>query len=217
MTSLDPTPYNPLDRKNLGRSVADAMLVSEPAPLRSLPKFRGAGIYAIYYTGDHPAYEEIAKRNRAGHFMLPLYVGKAVPAGARKGHFGEGVPPGYVLCNRLREHEDSIKLAEAHPSSTLKLDQFWCRFLVVEDIWIPLGESLLIAKFSPLWNKLLDGFGNHDPGNGRYQGLRPRWDVLHPGRHWADKCKPRPETAAAIQSELQAHLKLANLPPAPEA
>jgi hypothetical protein len=26
----------------------------------------------------------------------------------------------------------------------------------VDDIWIPLGESLLIEMFSPLWNKVLD-------------------------------------------------------------
>ncbi len=31
-------------------------------------------------------------------------------------------------------------------------------------------------------NKIIDGFGNHDPGKGRYNQLRSRWDKLHPGR-----------------------------------
>jgi len=207
---VNPPTYNPLDRKNLGRSVADALLQTEPIPLRGIARFRGAGIYALYYTGSHPAYGEIAKRNRDGFFLLPIYVGKAVPAGARKGHLGEGIDPGQVLVKRLQEHEESIRQAP-----TLDLDDFWCRFVVVEDIWIPLGESLLIAKYSPLWNKMLDGFGNHDPGAGRYQGLRPKWDVLHPGRSWADKCRARSETSTQIQTELQAHLRLSSLPPIP--
>ena len=36
-----------------------------------------------------------------------------------------------------------------------------------------LGESLLIAKFAPIWNKLIDGFGNHDPDKGRYGARVP--------------------------------------------
>ena len=46
------------------------------------------------------------------------------------------------------------------------------------------------------------GFGNHDPGSGRYKGLRPRWDVLHPGRAWADKCQPREETQEHIARDV---------------
>ncbi|WP_408004883.1 Eco29kI family restriction endonuclease [Radiobacillus kanasensis] len=29
-------------------------------------------------------------------------------------------------------------------------------------------ESYLIRKHIPLWNNLIKGFGNHDPGIGRY-------------------------------------------------
>ncbi|NBR59889.1 MAG: Eco29kI family restriction endonuclease, partial [Opitutaceae bacterium] len=70
----------------------------------------------------------------------------------------------------------------------------------------PLGESLLIARFSPVWNLLVDGFGNHDPGRGRYNGLVPKWDVLHPGRAWAKRCRPRTETASQITAEVSAWL-----------
>jgi hypothetical protein len=70
-----------------------------------------------------------------------------------------------------------------------------------------LGETLLIAKFKPLWNMSIEGFGNHDPGAGRYGGLRPLWDVLHPGRAWAEKCKMRPETAADLGKRAAEFLK----------
>jgi hypothetical protein len=100
---------------------------------------------------------------------------------------------GRWLFNRLKEHAESVSLVE-----NLNVADFYCRFLVVEDIWIPLGESLLIAKFTPVWNRMIDGFGNHDPGAGRYAGMRPRWDVLHPGRGWAFKCAERPESAELI-------------------
>lgn len=44
-------PYNPLDKKNLGASVAEALLERTVHPLGKLEVFVGAGIYAIYYTG----------------------------------------------------------------------------------------------------------------------------------------------------------------------
>ncbi|WP_168795968.1 Eco29kI family restriction endonuclease [Paraburkholderia aromaticivorans] len=181
-------PFNPLDKKNLGASVAEAMLEQKPQPLGGLKQFFGVGIYAIYYTGDFAPYAPLAVRNRDGLFQAPIYVGKAVPKGARKGG-GVGEVRSRALYDRLREHAESVELA-----SNLDINDFYCRFLVVDDIWIPLGESLLIAKFAPLWNASIDGFGNHDPGSGRYNGLRPRWDVLHPGRAWAEKCRAREET-----------------------
>lgn len=62
-------------------------------------------------------------------------------------------------------------------------------------VWIPLGKSLLIRMFNPVWNKLIDGFGNHDPGKGRYNQQRSPWDVLHSGRSWAEKLQPNPKSA----------------------
>jgi len=122
--------------------------------------------------------------NKNGKFKCPIYVGKAVPAGARKGGFGLDAPQGSVLYRRLCEHAESIKQAP-----NLKLKDFHCRYLIVDDIWIPLGESLLIETSAPLWNKVLDGFGIHDPGKGRYKQKKSHWDVLHPGRSWANKLK----------------------------
>lgn len=199
-------PFNPLDKKHLGESVGQAMLRQPIKPLGGLPTFEGAGIYAIYYSGDFDAYKALSKLNQDGQFMAPIYVGKAVPAGARKG--GDlNAKPGKVLLKRLSEHAKSIEEVE-----NLNIDDFHCRYLIVDDIWIPLGESLLIARFNPVWNKLIDGFGNHNPGKGRHAGLRPRWDVLHPGRSWANNCAPRQETINQIREEAKEYIR-SNPPP----
>jgi len=193
-------PFNPLDKRHLGESVAQAMLRQKPTPMARIERFPGAGIYAIYYCGDFLAYEAIAQSNREGRFLAPIYVGKAVPKGARTG--GDlDLDPGSVLYNRLAQHRKSLEEAR-----NLAIEDFFCRFLSVDDIWIPLGESLLIAQSAPLWNKLIDGFGNHDPGKGRHAGLRPRWDTLHPGRPWAKRCRPRDESAEAIIREVREFL-----------
>ena len=168
MTAGKIVPFNPLDKRHLGESVGQAMLRQPVMPLAELASFEGAGIYAVYYRGDFPAYEAIAKKNREQNFIAPIYIGKAVPKGARKG--GDlDASPGTVLFSRLVQHKRSIEEA-----NNLDIVDFHCRYLVVDDIWIPLGESLLIAKFNPLWNKLIDGFGNHDPDKGRHAGLKPR-------------------------------------------
>lgn len=207
---MDYEPYNPLDERNLGASVAEALLERDPIQMGNLTRFPGAGIYVIYYTGNFPAYAAMAARNRDGQFEWPIYVGKAVSSGARKGQITTGGKVECKLYDRLQEHSESIRLAQ-----NLHVGDFYCRALVVKDIWIPLGESLLINKFAPVWNQLLDGFGNHDPGAGRYGGMMTRWDVLHPGRAWAPKCKPRPETAAQLAGEVAAFLASSSIPKHP--
>ena len=157
-------PYNPLDKRNLGASVAATMLA---APIHSLPPepFIGAGVYAIYYRGDFAPYRRLAELNRDS-YKVPIYVGKAVPAGARKGGLGMNVDHGLALYNS----------------------------------WIPLAESMLIEEYKPLWNRCIDGFGNHDPGKGRYQQQKSPWDCIHQGREWADKLKPN---ATSIEDLLE--------------
>lgn len=195
-----PSIYNPLDKRNLGESVAEALLNS---PIHKLPPdtFVGAGVYAIYYTGELPVYQKLAEINRDGRFECPIYVGKAVPAGARKGGMGSDVAHGKVLSSRLGQHAESIKATE-----NLSIDDFYCRYLVVDDIWIPLAESMLIERFQPVWNCVLDGFGNHDPGKGRYAGMKPQWDCMHPGRIWADKLQPCVNAKEELQEKVIQYL-----------
>ena len=188
-----------MDKANLAASVAEALLARPVKPLKDLHAFNGAGIYAIYYTGSFASYAAISERNRNHLFQWPIYVGKAVPAGARKAL--SNPLAGKWLHGRLRAHSESIQAAK-----NLEIDCFFCRYLILDDIWIPLGESLLIGIFSPIWNRSIDGFGNHDPGGGRYQGLRP-------GRGWAEKCKARVENAETIATEIETRL-LATTPPA---
>ena len=128
-------PYNPLDKMHLGESIRDALLKQPVHPLQ-LEKFQGAGVYAIYYVGPFLLYESVAKRNVNGKFEAPIYVGEAVPAGYMKGGLDlSPVPkPTNKLYERLRDHAKSIREAE-----NLELTDFYCRYLVVDDIWIPLG------------------------------------------------------------------------------
>lgn len=196
------SPFNPLDRLNLAASVGEALLERKPVPLGAIGDVIGAGVYVIYYDGDFASYDPISVANQNGKWLAPLYVGKAIPKGGRKGGLAHDAKPGKDLKKRLKEHADSIQDAK-----NLDLDHFWCRFLVVEDIWIPLGENLMISRFAPIWNTTIDGFGNHTPGAGRFNQKRSRWDVLHPGRTWAAKCKPRPESATVIKNEVEEHLR----------
>jgi Eco29kI restriction endonuclease. len=59
----------------------------------------------------------------------------------------------------------------------------------VESNLIGTVEAGLIRYYTPIWNTLVDGFGNHDPGKGRYNQAKSDWDVLHAGRPWADRLK----------------------------
>ena len=138
MTNRPNEVYNPLAKRNLGANVADALL---GRPVVALPPepFLGAGVYALYYTGCFEPYHQIAHANRDGRHVMPVYIGKAVPPGARKGGLGLDANPGNALFKRLNDHATSIGQA-----ANLDLGDFCCRYLVVDDIWIPLGESLLI-------------------------------------------------------------------------
>jgi hypothetical protein len=173
--------FNPLDKDNLGKSVSSAILSQPFHALKDLKEFVGAGIYVIYYKGNFPLYAPIANAN-SNDLCWPIYAGKAVPQGARKGNLVLDSLSGKDLFKRLNDHRKSIESA-----NNLNINDFYCRFLIVDDIWIPLGESVLIQQTKPLWNNIIDGFGNHDPGSGRGKQLRSPWDMLHPGREWAKK------------------------------
>ncbi|MFO8056367.1 MAG: Eco29kI family restriction endonuclease [bacterium] len=168
--------YDPLDYDNLARSVVNALLEREPEPLSSISSFEGSGVYALYYNGDFKAYSLIS----GSSFKTPIYVGKAIPTGGRKGR-KEVLPlHGNELFNRLQQHVRSIEQAE-----NITIESFYCRYLVVLPVWINLAEQFLVNHFKPLWNMVLEGFGNHDPGKGRKGMKKPKWDIVHPGRPWA--------------------------------
>lgn len=195
-------PYNPLDKLNLGQSVAQALLGVRPLRLDQTEQLRGAGVYAIYYTGDFPAYDPIAKMNHGGSFAQPIYVGKAIPKGGRKGRLSEGSAVGAALRDRLRQHAASVKDAV-----NLKIEDFHYRSLVVDDIWIPLGETMLIERFLPIWNLVIDGFGNKAPGRGRHGQVKSAWDTLHTGRKVMATLPDNPLGPNVFAAKLEAFFK----------
>ncbi len=201
MKPLGEKVFNPLDKTHLAESVRDHLL---KRPVVQLPpkRFMGAGIYAIYYMGEFPAYQRIARTAPDDEKTSPIYVGKAVPPGSRKGGYGLDADPEEVLYRRLSEHASSVGQAR-----NLKLTDFRCRYLLVDDIWIPLGESLLIETFRPVWNMLVDGFGHHDQGKSRRGQMKSAWDTLHPGRPWAEMVeRPNNKSAEDISRGVVAYL-----------
>lgn len=193
-------PYNPLDKINLGRSVAEALLLRPVAPLSQTADLMGAGVYAIYYTGEFEPYRPVTEKNRGEAFAKPIYVGKAVPKGARKGGLSFDATKGRPLRDRLRQHAGSINEAR-----NIDVNDFYFRSLVVDDIWIPLGENMMIEEFKPIWNLVIDGFGNKTPGRRRETQYRSAWDVLHPGRRFAERLAESGITPDAIVARLEAY------------
>lgn len=190
--------FDPLNRVNLGRSLETALLTRPFTALTGVPPFWGSGIYAIYFRGPgmHPIYGRLANS------PSPVYVGRAVPKGARKGLVeAEESRRSKALWSRLDEHRESIEQVR-----NLDVEHFRCRWLVADMLFVPMAERLMIQTYRPLWNVLIDGFGNHDPGSGRYNQERAPWDTLHEGRYWAPRLETPPYTAADLLTRVAVHL-----------
>jgi hypothetical protein len=195
--------YNPLDYENLTKSCVEELMRREPVRLPLKKKVTGAGIYALFYDGDLPVYQSLCSPEA----LHPIYVGKAVPSGARKGLPSQ--TKGSPLYNRLKQHTRSIE------ATNLEIEHFICRYLIVTPLWITMAERFLLEHYKPAWNVILDGFGNHDPGKGRYEGEITWWDALHPGRSWAAKLQ-QTRDAEMAQQRLREYLegrRPAEMPP----
>jgi hypothetical protein len=194
--SLRPVPFNPLTKEALARSVEYELLAQTSQPLEQVPRFLGPGIYVIYYVGPHPLYQAISGTDK------PIYVGKAVPAGARKA-LTDDTKVGTPLWNRIDEHRESVTYA-----ADLEPLDFRVRYLVADELFIPLAETLMIRTLHPVWNQVVDGFGNHDPGRGRYDSKLPDWDTLHPGRPWAARIRTPGRLRSELEARVRAHFEL---------
>ncbi|MBM9520601.1 Eco29kI family restriction endonuclease [Desulforhopalus vacuolatus] len=183
--------------------IKDTIRFFNGTPVHTLPppeKFYGTGVYAIYYIGKFPQYKKIYEQNRMS-FNHPVYIGKAVPTGWRQARsihaIGEKT---FELHTRLKEHSTSISHA-----SNIENKDFRCRFMILENdasSMIGTVEAALIRFYTPLWNSSIDGFGNHDPGKGRYNQAKSDWDVLHPGRPWAEKCQGVHSTGVSVKENI---------------
>ena len=195
--------YNNTDFSEL---IMDAVSFFNGTPVHPLPppaKFRGTGVYALYYIGRVGTYSRYGELNRTayGH---PIYVGKAVPDGWRQARVTD-TNNSTKLQSRLSEHSRSI----AKVSDTLKPEDFMCRFAILEgpaSDMIGTIEAALIKLHKPLWNSSLDGFGNHTPGSGRFKQAKSDWDVAHAGRAFADKCEGIPKELEKVLNNIKLHL-----------
>jgi hypothetical protein len=186
--------FDPANPNVVGRLVGITMIAQPRKTLVDIERFYGSGVYAIYYKGDFSAYQAISKREH------PIYVGKADPANPAS---KTAVEQGDRLSNRLNDHRKNI----AKATSTLRLEDFEYRALVVQSGWQEAAETYLIHLFKPIWNSEIGicyGFGKHGDDPGTRANLRSPWDTLHPGRDWAHRdpnmkdAKPQAEIAEEI-------------------
>jgi hypothetical protein len=127
-----------------------------------------------------------------------------------------GIVNGYAgtdrLANRLNDHRKNI----AKATTTLNLEDFEYRAIVVQTGWQTSAEDYLIHLFKPIWNNEVGisyGFGKHGDDPGTRANLRSPWDTLHPGRDWAHRDPKMKDARPAerIIEDIKQHL--AKYPP----
>lgn len=197
--------------KNLDSLLTPVVDAFDKSPLVAFPppSFRGTGIYGLYYFGDYGLYQPLVSAAKNGR-LIPIYVGKAVPAGARQAKNISSEAESSALYSRLRDHYRSVSKID-----NLKAGDFKCKFLVLvgssEDM-TPAAEAAVIRKYNPLWNSVIDGFGNHTPGKRRFDQQLSGWDTLHVGRTWAKELRGGYRlTPSQLVEKVNQHLVQLNL------
>lgn len=197
--------FDPANPDTVGRLVVIALLAQDRVPLAEISPTYGSGVYAIYYIGDHSAYDEISRTE------TPIYVGKADPDDPSAASPREQGPR---LFGRLAEHRESIKEVEAYAKANdieerLRVADFECRRLVCATNAQLVAESHLIGYFKPAWNresKICFGIGKHGDAATTRRNKKSPWDVLHPGRSLAmDSPVREGMTPETVRAALAAH------------
>ena len=195
-------PFTPPEDRRVVDAMTEELL---QCPVESICDMVGIvdtpGIYAIYYIGDYPAYEPLLKWNEGGAFAWPIYVGKACGP-------GEGCENSFVVGRRVTIRERmQAHCCDINAASNLDMADFYCRFLSMEDVLAIQGESLLIARFAPLWNLVVDGFEDCGASHRTHGMVKGRWDALHPGRQHAESLISREESVSRITLEVREYLE----------
>ena len=189
--------FDPTDPNTAGRVVALTLVAQPMHSLANIPDFYGAGVYAIYYKGDFTPYSMLKGKEH------PIYVGKADPDHpAAK----DAISQGTKLSMRLREHAKNICKAK----STLKIEDFECRFLIVQTGFQKSAEDYLINFFKPIWNsetKICFGLGKHGDSSDTRGNKRSPWDTIHPGRPWAENIMENQKSPELIVEQISTHLE----------
>ncbi|WTW98255.1 Eco29kI family restriction endonuclease [Streptomycetaceae bacterium NBC_01309] len=167
--------FDPLGLERLSGNLREALDGRDRIPLDAVQAFQGAGLYALYYTGDLPLYAGLKNQD------IPVYVGKAE---AGNSSYGDPVDEtNRKLFQRIVDkHRVSIAEASDANGGNLRVSDFDVRYLLLDDVWIVLGERALLRAYAPvLWNTLMPGFGANPSGTAR-TNARSVWDTVHPGR-----------------------------------
>ena len=188
--------FNPSDPAAVGPFIGLAMLAQPRKPMAGITRFYGSGIYAIYYRGPFDAYGPISGSEH------PIYVGKADPVDS-KADTPQG--QGTKLADRMLEHAKNIRKA----TTTLRIEDFDCRHLVITSGWQGSAESFLIRLYHPIWNsetRICHGLGKHGDADETRGNKRSPWDTLHPGRTWSTNSRAGDQfPEATIRANLVAH------------
>lgn len=95
-------------------------------------------------------------------------------------------------------------------ANNLDVSDFLSRFTILENAasnLVGTVEAALVRHYRPIWNTTIDGFGNHDPGSGRYSQEKSDWDLLHPGRVWAERLAQSSKTIIEIVDSVEEYFK----------
>jgi hypothetical protein len=186
--------FDPTVPATAGRIIALSLMAQSRHSLSQIPSFYGSGVYAIHYKGQFGPYSPLSGTEH------PIYVGKADPdSSAAKDPCAQGTK----LSKRLQEHAKNIGRAE-----NLSLDDFECRFLVVQTGFQAAAENYLIDFFKPVWNRetnMCHGLGKHGDSAETRSNARSPWDTLHPGRSWAANSTSDQIPEAEILQKLENH------------
>jgi hypothetical protein len=185
--------FDPLNLDILSQNLREAL---DQRPRTSFPppeRFTGAGLYALYYKGPLALYVHLRDQN------IPIYVGKAEAGNSSYGDPSDEDKP--KLYDRIAKHARSVQeVADAR--GNLAVDDFDVRYLLLDDVWIVLGERALLRAYAPvLWNTLMPGFGANPPGTAR-RNARSIWDTIHPGRPRAGEICNRRFTRSEMEHRI---------------
>ncbi|MGW2227125.1 Eco29kI family restriction endonuclease [Streptomyces formicae] len=168
-TAYSPKSYDPLSTEQISHTIC-AMLERQPlvSMLQEIPRFEGAGLYALYYRGESvPLYLPL------NGLQIPVYAGQGAASNSATGAKTTARRPVY---DRLRKHRRSMEEAG------LPLREFRFRALLLPDVHANLGENGLRVGYQPVWNHTLTGFGGNEQGSSTRQSKKSKWDTVHDGR-----------------------------------
>lgn len=168
-TEYSPESFDPLSTTRLSNTICEML---ERQPLVSMadeiPRFGGAGLYALYYRGDSvELYHPLAK------LQIPVYAGQGRSSNSAT---GATVTVPRPVFSRLRVHRMSII------QGGLPIAEFRFRALLMPDVHADLGENGLRVGYQPVWNSLLKGFGSNEQGATTRKSGKTKWDTVHDGR-----------------------------------